>query len=135
MLVGNRVSNNNLRAAELRKLWSTDFGFEYRVNDEEVHFVRQLPIKDGVRKKIKTATAADFSIVLSKSEFKEIKRELSVYTNLEAPIKKGEVVGEIIYKIEDREIGRVEIVADEDIGKVGWFKRLIRKILSWLGLD
>jgi hypothetical protein len=41
----------------------------------------------------------------------------------------------VVYKLDDEEIGRVDIVADEDMGRVGWFKRLIRKILAWLGLD
>lgn len=127
---------DNLRAAELRKLLEYGLSeFEYRTIDKAGTFVRQLPIKDGVRKKIKTATAADFSVVLSKSEFKDITREVNVYTDIKAPIKKGEIVGEAVYKVGDREIGKVDIVADEDMGRVGWFKRLIRKILEWLGLD
>jgi D-alanyl-D-alanine carboxypeptidase (penicillin-binding protein 5/6) len=94
-----------------------------------------VPIKDGVKKQIATATASDFAIVLQKSKFDKIAREVTVSRNLKAPIKKGEVVGEVVYKLDDEEIGRVDIVADEDMGRVGWFKRLIRKILAWLGLD
>lgn len=130
------VETQSHRAAELKKL--LEYGlvaFEYRVIDEAGTFVRRVPIKDGVKKQLATATASDFAIVLQKSEFDKITREVTVSKNLKAPIKKGEVVGEVVYKLNDEEIGRVNIVADEDMGRVGWFKRLIRKILAWLGLD
>ncbi len=130
------VETQSHRAAELKKLLEYGLAeFEYRVIDEAGTFVRRVPIKDGVKKQIATATASDFAIVLQKSEFDKITREVTVSRNLKAPIKRGEVVGEVIYKLNDEEIGRVDIVADEDMGRVGWFKRLIRKILAWLGLD
>lgn len=37
--------------------------------------------------------------------------------------------------LEEKELGRVEIVLSEDMEKAGWFTRLIRKILSFFGLD
>lgn len=130
------VETQSHRAAELKKLLEYGLAaFEYRVIDEAGTFVRRVPIKDGVKKQLATATASDFAIVLQKSEFDKITREVTVSKNLKAPIKKGEVVGEVVYKLNDEEIGRVNIVADEDMGRVGWFKRLIRKILAWLGLD
>lgn len=50
-------------------------------------------------------------------------------------LKKGFRVGDVVYLLDDVEIGRVEIVTSQSMKRAGWFTRLIRTILSWLGLD
>ena len=54
---------------------------------------------------------------------------------VKAPAQKGQVVGEVIYKIGERELGRVDIVLSEDMEKAGWFTLLIRRILAFFGLE
>ncbi len=130
------ASSRNIRAAELKKLM--EYGlteFEYRTVQEAGTFVRKINIEEGKEKKIKTATASDFGIILNKADFDKIEREVVVDSDVKAPIAKGEKVGEIIFKLEGEEIGRIDIVTDESMARANWFIRLIRKILSWLGLS
>jgi hypothetical protein len=37
--------------------------------------------------------------------------------------------------LEEKELGRVNIVLSEDMEKAGWFTLLIRKILAFFGLE
>ena len=130
------AKDENYRAAEIKKLLEYGLsGFEYRKIETAGTFVRKINIKDGESKKIKTEAAADFSVLLNKNDFDKIERKVEITKTVKAPAQKGQVVGEVIYKIGDRELGRVDIVLSEDMDKAGWFTLLIRRILAFFGLE
>lgn len=130
------AQDENYRAAEIKKLLEYGLSdFEYRVIDKQGMFIRKINIKDGKEKKIKTEAAADFSVLLNKSDFDKIEKRVEVDKTIQAPAKKGDPVGHVVYVVGDKEIGRVDIVLSEDMEKAGWFTLLIRKILAFFGLD
>lgn len=130
------ASDENYRAAEIKKLLEYGLkGFEYRQIETKGTFVRNINIKDGVKKKIKTEAAADFSILLNKNDFDKIEKKVEVTKTVKAPAQEGDVVGEIVYMLGEEEIGRVEIVLSESMKKANWFTLLIRRILAFFGLD
>ena len=106
-------------------------------------YVRQISVKDGKSLKVKTATGNDFSYLENAAETYTIEKKIVLNVELHAPVKKGDVVGTVVYqkvlRNEDGEktiieLGTVDLVADEDVEKAGWFTLFIRKILSWLGI-
>lgn len=130
------AADENYRAAEVRLLLEYGLSsFEYRQIEVKGTFVRNINIKDGKEKKIKTECAEDFSVLLNKNDFDRVEKRVEVTKTVQAPASKGEEVGEIVYILDDEEIGRVKIVLSEDMEKAGWFTLLIRKILSFFGLD
>lgn len=130
------AKDENYRAAEIKKLLEYGLsGFEYRQIETAGTFVRKINIKDGESKKIKTEAAADFSVLLNKNDFDKVERKVEITKTVKAPAQKGQVVGEVIYKIGERELGRVDIVLSEDMEKAGWFTLLIRRILAFFGLE
>lgn len=48
---------------------------------------------------------------------------------MEAPVKKGETVGKIIYSYGEKELGTVDILANEDVAKAG-YRDYLKKILG-----
>ena len=106
-------------------------------------YVRQISVKEGKSLKVKTATGSDFSYLENKSETYTVEKKIVLSGELHAPVKKGDVVGSIIYQKVMRdengektvtELGSVDLLADENVEKAGWFTLFIRKILSWLGI-
>ncbi len=129
------ASDENTRAAEIRKL------LEYSVSEYEFRklctggmFVRKVEVKNGKEKRIKTQTAQDLSVLVHISEVGKITSTVEITEKLSAPVEAGAKVGYVIYAMNDEEIGRVELVAAEDMPKANWFVRLVRLILSWFGL-
>ncbi len=127
--------NENTRAAEIRKL------LEYAVTEYEFRelcakgtFVRKVEVKDGDEKRVKTQTATGLSVLVHISDAKRITSSVEITEKLVAPVEAGEKVGYVIYTLDDEEIGRVELVTAEKMGRANWFIRLIRTILSWFGL-
>jgi len=130
------AADENYRAAEIKKLLEYGLSaFEYRQIETKGTFVRKINIKDGKEKKIKTEAASDFSVLLNKEDFDKIVKKVDVNKTIQAPAHKGDVVGEVVYMVGEKELGRIEIVLSEDMEKAGWFTLLIRKILAFFGLD
>ena len=51
--------------------------------------------------------------------------------SVKAPVKKGQKVGELVYKLGEKEIGRVEILAKETCKKaefLDYLKKVMQKI-------
>ena len=130
------ATDENYRAAEIKKLLEYGISdFEYRKIESAGTFVRKISIKDGENKKISTETVEDLSVLLNVKDFEKVQKKVNVNKKVTAPAKKGEVVGEIVYYLEDEEIGKVDIALSEDMEKAGWFTLLIRKILAFFGLE
>jgi D-alanyl-D-alanine carboxypeptidase (penicillin-binding protein 5/6) len=77
----------------------------------------------------------EFGTVADKSMAGEISVEIVLPEYLTAPVKKGSVVGEIVYKTTDgREIGRCDIIANGDVDErtFGYqFKKIFEKFLMY----
>jgi len=53
---------------------------------------------------------------------------------LTAPVAKGEKVGEVVYKIGEKEIAKVDLVSDRDVEKASFGKLFINMLSSWFSL-
>lgn len=130
------AADENYRAAEIKKLLEYGISdFEYKKIESVGTFVRKISIKDGENKKISTETAEDLSVLLNIDDFDKVQKKVNINKKVTAPAKKGEIVGEIVYYLEEEEIGKVDIALSEDMEKAGWFTLLIRRILAFFGLE
>ena len=73
-----------------------------------------------------------FSCVLPKGDVSAVEQSIRLPDAVSAPIRQGEVVGEVIYSCRGQEIGRVSISACETSEKIsffGMFQRLLAQFL------
>ena len=132
------------RAGELKFLIEyTSRTFEMSELEPAGTYVRQLSVKDGKKLKVKTATGGEFSFLQNNAESYTIEKKIIIDNEIVAPVEKGQKVGKVVFQkvtVDENkekiyeELGSVDLVADEDIEKAGWFTLLIRKILAWLGI-
>lgn len=78
--------------------------------------IYKIPILDGVSNSIIASNTDEASIILPKGDY-EIAEHVKLMKFAIAPIKEGEIVGEIIYTLNGKEAARVKIVATEDVPK------------------
>lgn len=115
----------NAAAASLLDYGFSNYGI-YNANGERLS---QIPILKGTKASI-SAEYASYGKILKKSEQSKIEKQISLPETIEAPIREGEVVGSVIYKLGDKEIGRQDIVALETVEKLNLgntFLLLLRK--------
>lgn len=113
-----------------------DYGFN--AFDKELllakgDLVQNIDIPDG-KKTVTTAEAADNLYVLVKKGSKEtLKKQVVIREGLKAPIKKGEIIGEELILQDGKVIARVDLLATEDIDRAGFFRRIWRAFVNWIG--
>ncbi len=69
----------------------------------------------GIEDKINLLAAEDFSLVLSSEEKENIKIEIEVRDDIERPVKKGEVLGEMIIYEDGKEVKSIDLLSSAEI--------------------
>ncbi len=95
--------------------------------------LEDVEVKRGTRSSC-TLTYDSFSAVIPKSDSKKIQSTMECPETLDAPFKKGDTVGHVIYTLDDRELGRVPIVAGEDVDAVS-FGGILLKLLQMMAFS
>lgn len=78
----------------------------------------EIAVKNGLQDKVKTTVAGQKSVLLEKGSEKKIKTEVVLPTEIEAPVKKGDTIGKIIYKINGDRIAEYRIAAAENVKEI-----------------
>jgi len=124
--------DSNTRFAEARKLM--DYGFaNYEVVklDTKDELVGNISVKKGTKLKVSAAYSCDTSVLVEKGEKGKIEKEIMLSPGLTAPVVKSQKVGDIIYKIDNIEVGRFELVASESVNRISFRSLFTRLVLKW----
>lgn len=95
-----------------------DFGFaNYSLYSAQGEKINNIPIVKGTDEVLE-AEYGDFCAVVPKGEKDKIKKTIDLPESVSAPIEKGCTIGNIIYTIDDKEIGRTEIRSTQNVKKI-----------------
>lgn len=111
-----------------------DFGFaNYSIVTPDKLTLEPLKISNGV----KDTAAIDYtpsSILLEKGKKSNITQTAHIIDPPEAPVKKGDTAGYVIYEVDGAEVARAPVYITEDVGKINYFiilGRIIKSIFSF----
>ena len=93
--------------------------------------VTQIPVKKGMQDSVRAVTGEEVSFLLKKEVGKEWDMDFETISALDAPVKEGEKVGELIYYLYGTEVGRTDLVAGESVGKTDLPTMLERMLGIW----
>lgn len=111
-----KAPTSDQRFQDAKKL--LDFGFaNFSVYSTQVTPLPNIKIKGGVKKELELEYGAN-DILVAKGREKLIESVCELPSHLSAPVKKGDVVGKMIYKIGDETVASVDITAKEDVRKM-----------------
>ena len=82
--------------------------------------VTELPVRNGMCDKVGTTAAVSHPLLMEKGSGKQLKAEVILPQELEAPIVKGAVVGQILYKSGGKQIAEYPIAAAEDVKEINF---------------
>ncbi len=120
--------NRDSRNETAKKL--LDYGFaNYKYLLKEEGTAGEIKVLGGVTDSVPLVYQR-FDAVLDKAKgAQEIETVIDLPEKITAPVKAGDVIGRIDYKIGDEVIGSVDIKAAENVEKIGFFG-LFRRLLS-----
>lgn len=101
-----------------------DYGFaSYKINymAKQGEAYENVKIEKGVDEYAEAVYGSDCSKLIEKSQPSEYESEFICTENLKAPITAGQKLGEVKFTQNGEEIGRVDVVAKNDVAKKGIF--------------
>lgn len=123
------AETRDIRNATAAKL--LDFGFAnyatYRADGGSI----TLPVVGGTEN-VCSLRYEPFSALIRKGKASALEAVTELPEALAAPVKAGERVGRVVYKLEGSEIGSVDIVAERDVAQINYgtlFCRLLARFL------
>ena len=86
--------------------------------DEKMQALPQVPVKKGKEKSVPLLYAEQFKYLSTDGNaISNVKRKLRINRDVNAPVKKGEQAGEMIYSANGKELGRVKILYGKTVSK------------------
>ena len=117
------------RFADAVRLLNHGFGKCQLYTDESTPDVQSADVEGGVREYVSVERPGAFSYLdMTGANLAEVEKRTEMNENRSAPLKKGDVIGYIVYSIDGREIGRAELTAGEAVEKAGFIDYLIKSI-------
>ena len=117
----------NDAATKLLNYGFANFGI-YSDKDGEI---RAVPIKNGTKEEI-LVKKNGFEGLVNRGELGKITSEEVYFDDLAAPIKANEKVGEVIYKIGEKEIGKADITAIEPVERLSLIRYILKIVKNLL---
>ena len=103
-----------------------DYGFaNFAVYESGESFVESIPVLSGFKDFIPTHSSP-FTAVVNKSKISSVEQIYDIPETLTAPISEGDVVGRIVYKLGDEQLGYSDIYAADSVDEITFFDILLR---------
>ncbi len=107
-------------AAKLLDYGFANYGmYTPKVPDEAL---REIPVKNGMTDKVLTSAKADKAFLIQKGKAEKITSEIVLPQETEAPVKKGAVLGKLIYKSDGKQIAEYPITAADSVEEIHFWK-------------
>lgn len=113
-----KAPSTKVRFSEAQKLLDYGFNnFEYKKFAEANEVVKTVEIQKGTKDSIEVVYENTIGTILKKGDDSNIEQIINIPDTIQAPINKGDKIGEIIYTIDGMELSRVNIIANESAEK------------------
>lgn len=129
-------SSTQRRESESKQLLSYGFRFFDTVAPSRVdETLAEVRVWMGMVDNLPVGISQPVLLTLAKGDSNKLTAELEYSNDLVAPISKGDIVGSVIYRLEDDQVARVDLVAQQAVEEGGVFKQIVdwfkRLMLSW----
>ncbi len=116
------AESTKVRNAEITKLFN--YGFSQLISQKVVkqgQKVGKAKVVGGILEEVDLFAAEDLVAVQKRDSQARVTLHLSVNKDLKAPLKKGQRLGSVTARSEGGELGKVALVAGEDLERAGFF--------------
>lgn len=134
IMVLNGLKTMQARSDESQKLMGYGIaGFENLTLFTQKNSIEQMPVWYGKAESVSAVVDKDVIVTVARGQGKNIKADIKYTSPIQAPIHKGQKIGDLVVTMPDGQIIRTDLVSYQDIEKVGYFGKVKKFILSFLG--
>ncbi len=118
---------NKTRFQDAMALLNYGYSVSALYEDPNEEKLPSLPVKGGVQEEAALIYQKPFRYLdIEGSDLSSVEKTISLPPEIAAPIKRGDAVGEAVYKLNGQRIGSVSILSDVTIDKAGYRDYLIK---------
>lgn len=124
---------SDIRFREIRKM--LDYGFATYDSSPIANkgdSIRRLKVHKGRVDEINIVVEEKLNILVKKGQTGNIEKEIILPDYIDAPLEKNQVVGEIVARIDNKEVGRVNLITSEEVERaslVNTFRKILRNLI------
>lgn len=134
IMVINGLKSMAARRDESKRLIGWGSGsFENITMYKKGDIVDSVPVWLGTVQSVPTTVGRDLTVTVPRGGVIDVKAEIHYNQPVQAPITKGQKLGQVIVRGPDNQAQTADLIADTDVAKVGYFGKLKALILSWFG--
>lgn len=130
-----KAPSTKIRFSEATKL--LDYGFancSCKSFGKRGDIISTATVNKGIQNTTNLALQEDANIILKKNESSNIEQNITLNDNICAPIKKGDVIGKIIFSSNGNQLLEVNLVSDSDIEKNTLWNLTISLYKKWFNV-
>ena len=118
------AENDDSRVRESQKLLTYGFrNFETSTIYEESEIVKSAPLFYGVEEVISLGVSQNVSVTIPRGSYEKLEAQIKVPKIIEAPVRKGDVLGELLLMMDEEAIYRTSVISLENYEQAGFFSR------------
>ena len=118
------AENDDSRVRESQKLLTYGFrNFETSTIYEESEIVKSAPLFYGMEEVISMGVSEDVSVTIPRGSYEKLEAQIKVPKIIEAPVRKGDVLGELLLVMDEEAIYRTSVISLENYEQAGFFSR------------
>ncbi len=130
-----RGETSNIRFEEAKKLLDYGFSnFEYYKYSNKGDSVKNITVNKGTNSNVEISFENDAGALIPKGQSSNITTTVALPEIIEAPVTKGQKVGEVIFSLNDEILGTVNLIANDDVKKLSFGNMLAHVVESWFTL-
>ena len=128
------AEDSKARFKDAVTLLNYGFGKCQMYTDENMPSLDPISVTGGIQESISLEYEKKFTYLdTTGANLNAVTSRIQIPDKVNAPVKKGDTVGQRIYYLDEKEIGSVNLLAEETVKKAGFFDYL-RKALYWIAL-
>ncbi|MPM71301.1 D-alanyl-D-alanine carboxypeptidase DacF [bioreactor metagenome] len=89
---------------------------------DQGEIVERLKVNRGVDKEVQLIAATELNLILPKGHNKNLQKKIVAESSVSAPVTQGQKYGEMIVVKDGKEIGKVDLVAENSVEKAGFIR-------------
>ena len=130
-----KAENSKVRFAEAKQL--LDYGFNtytYKQFAKKDEIVNSIDVEKGVLDTVNVVYENDARSLVKKGEEDRIEQDIMLDMKINAPISKGQKLGEVVYTLDGNEVGKVALVAEDEVKKLNYINSSSFVFWKWFSL-
>lgn len=130
-----KAPTTKIRFEEATKL--LDYGFtnySYKQFGKSGDIVKTVGVDKGIKTSVNAVLENSCGALVKKGQNKELVQNVNLEETIQAPINKGQKIGEITYTIEGETVGKSDIIAEENIPKITLWNMTTHLYENWYTL-